>query len=195
MENTESDLYRLLSEHCYNKYKTIVDKTNNNGGNYSIIFRHLSKIDNIQVISTLKIPCSSHCSHMVFETRDKLPPYKNLYTYTCAFDVESNNKEFGQDDICHMLKSIFQVVTTLKFDKVSGSLQEYIEPFGNQFVDGKECSVCYELTMTKTVICDHPICRYCFQHLRQKFVCPICRTKTRIDEDSDANQESDSDSE
>jgi hypothetical protein len=67
MENNQNNLYSLLANHCYRKYKNIVDKNNNKGGHYSIGFSTLSKIDNIKVSSTLKIPCSSHCSHMIFE--------------------------------------------------------------------------------------------------------------------------------
>lgn len=189
----QADLYKILASHCYRKYKSTVTKTNNQGGNYSITFSHLSKIDNISVRSTLKIPCSSHCSHMIFELRDKLSPYKNLYTYACSFDTENNNNEFTENDIDTMLRTIFELVNELKFDKVSGTFHEYIEPFGNKFVDGKECSVCYELTMTRTVECDHPLCRYCFQNLRQKFSCPICRAKTYLDVDSDIGSDSESD--
>jgi hypothetical protein len=84
-----------------------------------------------------------------------------------------------------MLNFINNILCKLKFDKRTGCFQEYVEPFGNQFVDGEQCCVCYEMTMTKTTDCNHHICRFCFQQLRQKFTCPVCRAKTHIDIDSD----------
>ena len=84
-----------------------------------------------------------------------------------------------------MLNFINDIVRKLKFDKITGNFQEYVEPFGNDFIDGEQCSVCYDITMTKTTSCNHYLCRYCFQQLRQKFTCPVCRTKTQLDIESD----------
>lgn len=180
--NTENK-YSSISSHCYKKYKNIVD-SNNRNRTYFISFSTLSKIDNIKVKSGLKIPCSSNCSHMIFELRDKFTPFKNIFTFSCLFDCSENN-EFTKENIEDMLTFIDNIVHKLKFDKITGNLQEYIEPFGNQFIDGEQCCVCYEMTMTKTNSCGHYICRYCFQQLRQKFTCPVCRTKTHLDTDSD----------
>ena len=188
MENVgkeNDDLFSLLANHCYRKYKNNVEKSNNEGGHYCISFSTISKVDNIKVDSNLKIPCSRHCSHMIFELRDKFSPYKNLFTYSCSFERE--NDKFTLENIRDMLTLIDQMVHRLKFDKLTGNFQEYKEPFGIEFVDGDQCCVCYEMTMTKTTICDHYICRSCFQQLRQKFVCPVCRTKSMLDEDSDVD--------
>jgi hypothetical protein len=184
MENQNNNLYSLIASHCYRKYKNIIDKSNNEGGHYCMGFSSISKIDNIKVKSALKIPCSKRCSHMIFELRDKFPPYKNLFVYSCSFERGENN-EFTEENIKDMLTFINDLVHKLKFDKITGNFQEYTEPFGTQFVDGEQCCVCYETTMTKTVDCNHYICRCCFQKLVQKYTCPVCRAKTHIDEDSD----------
>jgi len=63
-----------------------------------------------------------------------------------------------------MIKSINELVCRLKFIKLTGLFEEYVEPFGNDFIDSEECCVCYELTLTKTTACDHTICRSCFQN-------------------------------
>ena len=188
-ENNDSkleitNLYKMLSKHCYKKYKNIVEK-NNVRGYYSITFITISKIQNIRVSSTLKIPLSKICSHMIFEINDKLPPYKNLFVYTCSF--EKVNNEFIELQIFDMLNLIIEVVHNLKFDKLTGKFREYIEPFGNEFIDGDQCCVCYDFTMTKTIECNHYICRYCYQQLKNKYTCPICRTKSQLDSDSECD--------
>jgi len=192
MSNND-DLFSMVANHCYRKYKNIVDKLNNEGGHYCMTFNTISKVDNIRVDSSLKIPCSKHCSHMIFELRDKFAPYKNLFTYSCSFERENNL--FTVENIRDMLIFINEIVINLKFDKISGNFQEYKEPFGTQFVDGEQCCVCYEITMTKTAMCNHYLCRYCFQKLRQKSVCPLCRTNTNLDQDSDFEVSENEDSE
>lgn len=183
-EEEKPDLFKLFSAYCYKKYKVMVNMNNNQGGNYNICFSSLTKIDNIKVRSRLRIPCSSHCNHMIFEVRDKFSPFKHLFTYSCSFERGDNN-EFSEYQVGEMIRLINDLVPRLKFDKLTGCLQEYIEPFGNHFIDGEQCCVCYELTMTKTKMCNHYICRSCFQQLRQSFICPICRTRSQLDTDTD----------
>jgi hypothetical protein len=131
---------------------------------------------------------------MIFEIRDKISPFKHLFTYSCCFEKGENN-EFTESQIHEMLVIINDIASKLKFDKLSGTLQEYVEPFGNNFIDGEQCCVCYELTMTKTKMCNHYICRTCFQQLRQNFICPICRTRTQLDSNNDIEFSEQSDDE
>lgn len=181
-EEEKTDLFKVFSAYCYKKYKVVSDT--NMGGNYSICFASITKIDNIKVRSRLRIPCSSRCNHMIFEIRDKFSPFNNLFTYSCFFEKGENN-EFTESQIGEMINIIKNLLPNLKFNKLTGMLQEYIEPFGASFVDGEQCCVCYEMTTTKTKMCNHYICRLCFQQLRQNFVCPMCRTRSQIENDTD----------
>ena len=181
-EEQKTDLFKLFSAYCHKKYKVMLD-TNTNGI-YNMCFASITKIDNIKVRSRLQIPCSSRCNHMIFEIRDKFSPFNNLFTYSCFFEKGENN-EFSISQITDMIGIINNLVPRLKFNKLSGMLQEYTEPFGDNFVDAEQCCVCYEMTMTKTKICNHYICRLCFQQLRQNFICPLCRTRSQLENDTD----------
>ena len=182
MEEEKTDLFKLFSAYCHKKYKVMLD-TNTNGV-YIMCFSSITKIDNIKVRSRLQIPCSSRCNHMIFDIRDKFSPFNNLFTYSCFFERGENN-EFSISQITDMIGIINNLVPRLKFNKLTGMLQEYIEPFGNNFVDAEQCCVCYEMTMTKTKNCNHYICRLCFQQLRQNFICPMCRTRSQLENDTD----------
>ena len=181
-EEEKTDLFKLFSTYCHKKYKVVLDS--NMGGNYHICFASITKIDNIKVRSRLQIPCSPRCNHMIFEVRDKFSPFNNLFTYSCFFE-KGNSSEFTESQIGEMIGIINNIVPRLKFNKLTGMLHEYTEPFGFNFVDGEQCCVCYEMTTTKTKVCNHYICRLCFQNLRQSFICPMCRTRTQLEFDTD----------
>ena len=192
-QEEKTDLFKLFSTYCYKKYKVILDS--NMGGNYHICFASITKIDNIKVRSRLQIPCSPRCNHMIFEVRDKFSPFNNLFTYSCFFE-KGNSSEFTESQIGEMIGIINNLVPRLKFNKLTGMLHEYTEPFGFNFVDGEQCCVCYEMTTTKTKQCNHYICRLCFQNLQQSFICPMCRTRTQLEFDTDLEfSESDNDEE
>lgn len=195
MENHQeekTDLFKLFSAYCYKKYKVVLGM--NDCGSYNMCFSSITKIDNIKVRSRLQIPCSSRCNHMIFEIRDKYSPFNTLFTYSCFFERE-NNQEFSESQIGDMINIINELIPRLKFNKLTGMIQDYIEPFGSSFVDGEQCCVCYEMTMTKTKMCNHYICRMCFQQLRQNFVCPMCRTPSQIENDTDIEFSGESDEE
>lgn len=182
METKEEniDLFKLFSNYCYKKYRVIADKNNNEKKYFMVSFKSLNKIDNIKVSANLRIPCYPHSNNMIFQIRDKFPPFKILFLFTSPYEKGENNK-FTEEQVYDILKLINELVHRLKFIKLTGLFEEYVEPFGNDFIDAEECSVCYELTITKTAMCDHSICRSCFQKLRQNFTCPICRRRTELE--------------
>ena len=191
-QEEKTDLFKLFSAYCYKKYKVVAGL--NQCGNYNMYFSSITKIDNIKVTSRLQIPCSSRCNHMIFEVKDKFSPYKTIFTYSCFFEKNANH-EFTESQINEMIVIINDLIPQLKFNKLTGMLQEYIEPFGNSFSDSDQCCVCYELTMTKTKLCNHYICRLCFQKLRQNFTCPMCRTRSQIENNTDLEFSEQSDDE
>ena len=180
MQSQETDLFKLFSAYCYKKYKEVSNKCDT----YNMYFSGITKIDNIKVRSRLQIPCSSRFNHMIFEIRDKFSPFNTLFMYSCFFEREQEDEDFTECQIRDMIGIINDLVPKLKFNKLTGMLQEYIEPFDGAFADGDQCCVCYEITSTKTKRCNHYICRLCFQQLKENFVCPMCRTRSQLKNDT-----------
>lgn len=105
--------------------------------------------------------------------------------------------ELKSNDIGEIKKAIEQVLTilnNLEFCRLHGRLVEKgKQPPDTSLIWKKmivadniewkvnECPVCMEETFT-TTICDHPLCRCCFQKLR-KTQCPTCRQPLALEED------------
>jgi hypothetical protein len=105
--------------------------------------------------------------------------------------------ELKSKDVVEIKKVIEQVLTilnNLEFCRLHGRLVEKgKQPPDTSLIWKKmivadniewkvnECPVCMEETFSST-ICDHPLCRCCFQKL-MKSQCPTCRQPLALDED------------
>ena len=62
---------------------------------------------------------------------------------------------------------------------------EQLYTFPNIELDYVECSVCFEITKTKTS-CNHPLCYKCYDKIPNK--CPICRKDIKNEDDSEDDE-------
>ena len=167
---------------------------------------HIKKIDNVPV--DVRLTCSAFFSsydkdyalifELIIESKDIFccEDQENMKYYDETFRVDYIPKLTIYSANTFLFESIVKILNLfplLKFDKFNGRFtknKEYI-PFDDLFnfentecTESAECSVCYELTKSKTP-CNHYLCFACNENIPTKFRnsdnemiernCPICR--------------------
>jgi hypothetical protein len=119
------------------------------------------------------------------------------------FRKDFNTHEANHTEIKKILEQVLVILNNLEFCKLRGVLFEKgkrspdISLLWKNLITAeniewkvKECCVCLEETFSST-ICDHPLCRCCFQKLK-KSKCPTCRQPLSFDDDDDSDEENNS---
>lgn len=183
---------------------------------------HIKKIDNVPV--DVRLTCSAFFSshnkkyilivELIIESKDIFccNVEKNMKYYDEIFRVDDIPKLTIYGANAFIFESIVEILNLfplLKFDKFNGRFtknKEYIHfddlfKFENtECTESAECSVCYELTKSKTP-CNHYLCFACNENIPTKFRnsnyemvernCPICRKNIIFYEDEDENENED----
>lgn len=104
------------------------------------------------------------------------------------FDLKTNDPS----EIHRVLQHVLVVLNSLSFSRLRGVMVEDNQPdpallwkklivAENMEWSIQECVVCMEDTFS-TTICDHPLCRLCFQKLKPP-KCPSCRQPLTLDDE------------
>lgn len=113
------------------------------------------------------------------------------------FRKDFDLKTIDPDEIKKVLEQVILILNNLTFNRLRGVLieknQSTIPDLAllwkklivaeNLEWSIQECVVCMEDTFS-TTICDHPLCRLCFQKLKQQ-KCPSCRQSLTLDDEDD----------
>ena len=157
---------------------------------------HIKTIDNIYCIATisLKYNTNAKCYHFTFRIRplEICNPSLELWNYYYYFKHVIKNV----NDLAKELQNVYSLLSTLKFDRYSGSFKdpkhlELIQNVRTTFsmknhpsittrIDN--CAICHEPTMTHTR-CKHYICVSCADEsiINSYKDCPICRSIDELD--------------
>ena len=166
----------------------------------------IRKIDNLKLdvfIKTFKNFNSIMKIYLLIE--DALPEFfcldDDCVGYHEYFRKDFELKSTDPVEIKKIIEQILVIINNLEFSRLHGRLMEKgKQPPDTALIWKKlivadniewkvnECPACMEETFS-TTICDHPLCRYCFQKLR-KTQCPTCRQPLAFeDDDSDAEND------
>ena len=166
----------------------------------------IRKIDNLKLdvfIKTFKNFNSVMKIYLLIE--DALPEFfcidDDCVGYHEYFRKDFELKSTDPAEIKKIIEQILVVINNLEFCRLHGRLVEkgkqppdtsllWKKLIVAENIEWKvnECPACMEETFS-TTICDHPLCRYCFQKLR-KTQCPTCRQPLAFEED-DSDAEND----
>ena len=174
----------------------------------------IKKIDNVPVRVIIKCSAIIHDEDYILII-ELIIESKDIYILRDDEPMKYYDKTFRVGDIPKLtiygantflfetIVKILNLFPLLKFDKFNGRFttsKEYI-PFDDLFkfentecTESAECSVCYELTKSKTP-CNHYLCFACNENIPTKFRnseyemiernCPICRGNLIFYEDED----------
>ncbi len=177
-----------------------------------IYFPTINKIDEIDVKCNLiinKVPTNSKNKYFIgvkFES-SKITYCSSGDNYV-LYSHEEKLLRFTSNKINEfLLKVKNDILPNLKLDKVFGKFvlindgkkniqKENVgeDIFGYEYSNYIQCSVCYELTYTRTG-CNHPLCVGCWNQIKNDY-CPICRNELIMHDNHNDNideEESDDD--
>lgn len=109
-------------------------------------------------------------------------------------------KDMNVIEIRKVVEQMLTILNNLEFCKLRGILVEKGQSTPDTALLWKrlivadkvewtinECPVCLDVTLSST-ICDHPLCRCCFQKLK-KAKCPTCRQALAFDDDDEDDED------
>ncbi len=163
-------------------------------------FNSISKIDNVPVIvylvrtdgqvgTYLKI-----YSSVIAIDDDPLYIRHFIKLFKSMFIVDLDDDDYGINEMCDFIDQVLTMMSQLKFSKSKGKFvlneknildvdsREYDclshFNFSNITLNDNICSVCKEITITKT-LCEHYLCVPCWSNIKN-MNCPLCRKSIKI---------------
>lgn len=141
----------------------------------SVLYPHVDKIDAIDIIIMIRF---DKCNRLYYDVECRSVRCAEDDAYYRLFQsvTKKITDKLTEDDIRGIILDINTHANILKFHKRLGRFFTYTPPKEDaNNVSGEICPICFDLTKNITSCCDKGLCIPCFQQLRLKCVCPLCR--------------------